>query len=145
MKKFVIAVLIAVGFVAGSAGISLANDWDKAGKVLAITEGLRVVTGGRVDVVGSITGVNSPREQQREHGRFQRARHPGYYVYEQSKRPLVCERIWVPHYVWSEQYVPEHSEVRDGFQIWIGAHYEKVQVEQGGHWEEISRSCGNRR
>jgi hypothetical protein len=60
-------------------------------------------------------------------------------VYVFNHRPDYCEQIWVPHYVWREKYVPEHYERRDGRDIFIGSHYERFQVEEGGHWETVCR------
>ena len=144
MNKTIITLLVAAGLFAGIRAPALASDWDKAGKVFAVTEGLRIVTGGAVDIFGSITGINRDRGrgQYSEVVYVQRDDHPRYYA-RHDRRPKPCrvERVWVPHIVWKEKFIPEHSEYRQGCgNIWIGGHYEKYQVEQGGHWEEI-RGC----
>jgi len=89
---------------------------------LAIIEGVRVVTGGKVDLIGTITGINRPRYDQVRY-----ADNPGRHR---------GERVWVPHYVWKEVYVPMHTEYRPGCgEVVVEAHYERYEVEEGGHWE----------
>ncbi|HQO37569.1 MAG TPA: hypothetical protein PLP56_00730 [Candidatus Omnitrophota bacterium] len=146
MNKFFIALLVAGALAAGSVTPAFASDWDKAGKVLAVTEGLRIVTGGAFDLLGSITGVKERthvRETRRDTRRDTRYGGPACVVVRHERRPAPCrvERVWVPNLVWKEKFVPEHSEYRPGEgTIWIGSHYEKYQVEAGGHWEEV-RTC----
>ena len=146
MKRLVLMIFTAAALVMGIQSVSLASDWDKAGKVLAATEILRVITGGRADVVGTVTGVNKPRHpepsrvQPWDHGRNNRRGHERtVFVYNYPPQPDRCEQIWVPHYVWQEKYVPEHYERRGGREIFVGSHYERFQVEQGGHWESECR------
>lgn len=141
MNKSLIVSVIAAGLVAGAVRPGFASDWDKAGKVLAVTEGLRIVTGGAFDILGSITGVRE-RTQVREARRDDRHETRPCRIARCGRRPEVCriERVWVPNIVWKEKFVPEHSEFRPGQgHIWIGSHYEKYQVEEGGHWEEVRR------
>jgi hypothetical protein len=111
-----------------------ASDWDKAGKALAIIEGVRVVTGGKVDIIGTITGINRPRQEAREYDRRQYAGNNGWH--RGNDKYERYERVWVPHYVWKEIYVPRHTEHRPGYgEVIVEAHYERYQVEEGGHWE----------
>ena len=57
MKKLI--VIVTIGILSLGFGISTyASDWDTFGKVMAGVTGLRVITGGRVDIVGSVTGIN---------------------------------------------------------------------------------------
>jgi hypothetical protein len=146
MNKFLSVILIA-GFVAGIQTISFASDWDKAGKVLAVTEGLRIVTGGAFDVLGSITGVKERTNVREGRGYSRCDDRPSYIVRKvYQPQPRHVERIWVPHLVWQDKFVPEHTEYREGYgNVWIGAHYEKFQVEQGGHWEVNEDMCYVRR
>ncbi|MFA5099423.1 MAG: hypothetical protein WC547_00875 [Candidatus Omnitrophota bacterium] len=147
MNKFTIGILVSVGLMVGMCAPCFASDWDKAGKVFAVTEGLRIVTGGAVDVLGSITGINRNRGQVREVACVRKNDPPRYYA-RRVCRPEPCrvERVWVPNLVWREKFVPEHSEYRPGYgNIWIGAHYEKYQVEEGGHWEINEVMCCVRR
>lgn len=109
-----------------------ASDWDTAGKILTGVEGLRVLTGGRVDLIGSMTGINKSGG--------------GYYT-RQNRRwngpqninvhhcTDACKR-WVPQYVSKRRWVPmrvyyDHYSRR---QITVPAHYETYQVERGGYW-----------
>lgn len=140
MKNLVIIALIATVLVVVAGTQSYASDWDKAGKVLAVLEGMRVLTGGKADVIGTVTGINRPREQAREQTReYEHNR----YGYEHRRHFDEGELVWVPHYVWKEKYVPEHIEWRDGHKVIIEAHYEKYQVQEGGHWEKVY-TCARR-
>ncbi|MBN2483928.1 MAG: hypothetical protein JXD21_06995 [Candidatus Omnitrophica bacterium] len=104
-----------------------ASDWDKAGKILTVVEGMRILTGGKVDIVGNITGINKPYSY--APARPSRAR----YVHSRPARP---EKVWVPHYVWRNEYVPAHREYQPGYgSVVVEGHYVQYQVEQGGHWE----------
>jgi len=134
MKKIAVMALVVVGLVIGVSTQSFASDWDKAGKALTIIEGVRVLTGGKVDVIGTITGINRPREETRE---YSYAREPNRQQYTNKRRERVrCERVWVPHYVWQERYVPRHAEYRPGYgEVIVEGHYERYQIEKGGHWE----------
>ncbi|MCX7926955.1 MAG: hypothetical protein N2606_02325 [Candidatus Omnitrophica bacterium] len=141
MRRQVITIVLIMAVVFGLRNQSFASDWDKAGKVLAVFEGLRILTGGRADVIGTITGINQPRYQHS---------YSDYCRYDTPKRHYrpsfwsrrCCEeRIWVPHYVIKERFIPEHIEYRDGKRVEVEAHYEKIEVEQGGHWEVVCRPC----
>jgi hypothetical protein len=145
MKKIVVVALMVTGLVMGVSVRSFASDWDKAGKALAVIEGLRIITGGRADVIGTVTGINRPAEQAREngrgyaYGRRDRDDRPGYYTHDNRRSMRECERVWVPHYVWREKFVPRHTEYRSGYgRVVIEAHYERYQAENGGHWEWIN-------
>lgn len=140
MKRLIILIAIACGCIMAMQAQSFASDWDKAGKALTITEGIRVITGGRVDLIGNITGINNPRGCDRGDGYFR------YYSYEPVRhrsyeyRPHASyyRQVWVPHMVWREKYVPRHTEYRPGFgEVVIEAHYERYLVEEGGHWETV--------
>lgn len=119
MKKALIAVL-AISLALVTAMPAYASDWDVAGKVLTGIEGLRVVTGGKVDIIGSMTGIN--REKQATH-------------YCSRRHIHVCQRVWVPHYVWVKKWVPEHREF-DGHlgEIVVEGHYIRYKAEKGGTW-----------
>ncbi|MBU3912091.1 MAG: hypothetical protein KKD90_05845 [Candidatus Omnitrophica bacterium] len=58
MKKVTIVSMIVVGTLIGTSASSYASDWDKAGKALAAIKGVRIITGGNVDLIGNITGIN---------------------------------------------------------------------------------------
>jgi hypothetical protein len=146
MKKTIIIFFAVILCLLGVKTYSFASDWDTAGKALAIIEGLRVITGGQVDVVGSITGINRPREVVTERVYVREApRRSSYPVYS-SRFPVYrhrhqvrySQRVWVPHMVWREQYVPSRTEYKPGYgYIVIDGYYERFQVQEGGHWETV--------
>ena len=103
-----------------------ASDWDVAGKVLTGVEGVRIVSGGRIDPIGKmIEFIQGPREKQQEER----------YVYRyRDTKP--SRREWVSHYVWKKKYIPQHSEYSEKYgQIIVEAHYIRYKVDEGGHWE----------
>jgi hypothetical protein len=98
-----------------------ASDWEVAGKVLAGIEGLRVLTGGKVDFIGAITGIGNNRYPDRHR--------PARY----SKHH---QRVWVCDYVWEKKWVPAHREYDEKYgEIFVEGHYIECRVERGGHWE----------
>lgn len=121
------------------------SDWDKAGIALAVTEGVRVITAGKVDIIGNITGIN--RSQQ--YAQPQYCQSQQYYPAQQvryARRPSYTHRhrytsrtprkVWVPDYVWKKMYIPRHEEYDEkGGIIIVEGHYVTCQVESGGHWE----------
>ena len=127
MKKFVVGIVtitIVIGFVASS----YASDWDKAGKALAIIEGARILTGGRMDILGGITGINqnswfSPRRKQYNYS----------HVKSYKRHP---RRAWVPNYVWRKKYIRKHEEYDNRYgKVIVEGHYIRYMVEDGGYWE----------
>lgn len=146
MRKPVIAVLVIAGLVLGFTTFSFASDWDKAGKALAIIEGVRVVTGGKVDIIGTVTGINRPYRQTAEyrerreygHDRGYSSRRHGSYEWRNDNK---CKMVWVPHYVWKEKYVPGHTEYRNGHEVVVEGHHERYLAEEGGHWEKVYTVC----
>lgn len=121
MKKILVIMLV-ISLVFGFGIYTYASDWDVAGKVLTGIEGLRILTGGKVDVIGNVTGIGRDRRD--------RGRHYGYRHREH------CRRVWMPRFVWKKKWVPEHREydARLG-EIIVEGHYIKYKVERGGHWE----------
>jgi hypothetical protein len=139
MKKLaILPLLLVVVLVMAATEKSFASDWDKAGKAFAITEGLRVVTGGRFDIIGAITGINRPHDRVVER-EYVRVYEPApYYGRRERHYRGYHKKIWVPHMVWREEYVPEHIEYKPGWgNIVVSAHYERRLVEEGGHWESV--------
>lgn len=138
-RLMILPLLAAMVLVMGTAQMSFASDWDKAGKAFAITEGLRVLTGGRFDVIGTITGINRPQEVVVREKEYVRVHQPApYYGRRHYRASGYYKRVWVPHMVWREIYVPEHTEHRPGFgDVVVSGHYEKQLVEDGGHWESV--------
>ena len=156
MKKIIAAIVISVGLMVTAKGVAFASDWDKAGKALTIIEGLRVVTGGRVDVIGTLTGINRPGtvvavnttygpvERNDHQGGYDHPRsygyeRPHYRGYRDQQHCSYTKRVWVPNTVWRERYLPAHTEYQPGYgEVFVQAHYERYQVEEGGHWEIIA-------
>ncbi|MBN1794859.1 MAG: hypothetical protein JW844_07850 [Candidatus Omnitrophica bacterium] len=138
MKRFMVGVLT-LTMVIGLAVPSYASDWDKAGKALAVIEGVRILTGGNVDLIGTFTGINRPRGYAPSHptpASCQPAYHkrPQKAIYRQAE-----EREWVPRrVVWQKEYIPEHTEYSEEYgEVIVEGHYIRYQVEEGGYW--ISR------
>jgi len=128
--KRIIAIMLFLGVFATAVAPVYASDWDKAGKALTIIEGLRILTGGRVDFIGNIAGINRNAEYARE-------THHDYYVKEEIRRHHP-RRVWVPHFVWKRKYIPRHEEyIRGRGLVIIEAHYIEYRVEEGGHWETV--------
>lgn len=130
MKRIIQAVLVFV-FAFGLAAPAFASDWDVAGKVLTGIEGLRILTAGKIDIIGNVAGINrAEREVIHE---------TGHRTYAHRKN---CRRKWIPHYVWEKKWVPEHSEYSPEFgEIIVEGHYVKYKAQRGGHWD-YDCSCG---
>jgi hypothetical protein len=133
-------VIAAISLTVGASSLCFASDWDKAGKALAVIEGMRVITGGNVDIIGTVTGINKDRDRGRVAGRDQGRDHDRGFRSSRFERreQYECERVWVAHYIWKEKYIPEHVEYRPGIgQVTVAGHFEKYLVEDGGHWEKV--------
>jgi len=125
-----IAVLSLVVFLAGLGSSVYASDWGKAGKAFAIIEGLRVLSGGKVDVIGSITGINQDKGDIR------------YYTYNngnRNKNHRYSNQVWVPQVIYKKKYVPRHQEYSEkhGTVIVVEGHYVEYPVEVGGYWANV--------
>ena len=132
--KNVMAGLVALAVVATFAAPSYAKDkeWANAGKVLAIIEGARILTGGNMDLIGNVTGINRSSWNQRGHENHRRDYARSYSSHE----ACVPTRVWVPNYIWERKNVPEHEEYIVGYgTIIVEAHYIRYRVESGGRWE----------
>ena len=129
MKKTILVILVG-GITLAAASPGYASDWDKAGKALAIIEGARIITGGNIDLIGNLTGIN--RNSWFSSGRGNRGDDCRTY----ARAPRRPERVWVPHYVWKKKYIPGHEEYDEKYgNIIVEEHYIKYRVENGGHWE----------
>lgn len=126
MKRLV-GLLVCAVFLFSVLASAYASDWDVAGKVLTGITGLRVLTGGKVDIIGAITGTGRAKEREHvssKHHRYSKYRH----------RP--CKRVWVPYYAWKKKWVPEHTEYDSEFgEVVVEGHYIRYRVESGGYWE----------
>jgi hypothetical protein len=140
MKKLL--ALVVAGFVLlGGGNAAWASDWDVAGKVLTGIEGMRILTGGRVDLIGSMTGINR-NDRGRDHGRDREYDHDRGYGRGRGYRTPVrhyvvyTTRVWVPEYRWEKVWVPEKRtyDPHRGEVIEAG-HFVSYKKEYGGHWE----------
>ncbi|MFH1857875.1 MAG: hypothetical protein ABH845_03100 [Candidatus Omnitrophota bacterium] len=134
--KRTLPVFPVLAFVVGSVVCfgtpSEASDWDKAGKALAVMEGVRIITGGNVDLIGNVTGINRPRGYGQPQGYRHQEVRPGHR----------SDCVWVPRLVWVKKYVPRHEEYSEKYgTIIIEAHYIKYQVERGGQWVSGDGRC----
>ncbi len=124
MKKIITVFMIGLISLAGVVIFltpGYASDWDTAGKIFAGIEGMRVLSGGNIDIIGSMTGIN---------------RHKGHSHTSYAKcHPHCSHRVWVPKMVWKKKYVPQHKEYSEKYgEIIVESHYIKYQVERGGKW-----------
>jgi hypothetical protein len=131
MKKSMIMMLLIAFMTVGSVP-AYASDWDKAGIILTGIEGLRIVSGGNVDLIGSMFGIGNQKNHV-EYSYEYRSKHHKKF----TNRYQCFEKVWVPHYVWERRYVPKHVECRDGHKkVIVEAHYIEHKIERGGHWEQ---------
>ena len=120
---------------------SFASDWDKAGIALTVTEGLRVLSGGQIDVIGSVTGIHRPPDYDHDYPEvsYRHSRHDRVY-----RNPvLLCDKkIWVPHYEWRKRFVPGTVHYEPGYgKVVEAGHFVRVKVQVGGHWEFSQERC----
>ncbi len=133
MRKKISVILVAALSLAGVVGFttpSFASDWDKAGKILTGLEGVRILTGGRFDLIGNMFKINKEFEPEWQTRVVHRHKNKN-----KVKQHYCTHRTWVPHYVWKKKYVPRHTEYDDRYgEVIVEGHYIKYQVEQGGKW-----------
>ncbi|MFC1621257.1 hypothetical protein ACFL2G_03025 [Candidatus Omnitrophota bacterium] len=126
MKKVIIVSLVAVGILACPSASSHASDWDKAGKALAAIEGVRIITGGNVDLIGNITGIGQNNRRSDRNRTYAK----------KCSSPRRRARTWVPYYVWKKQYIHEQEAYSEEYgNVIVEGHYIRYRVEDGGHWE----------
>lgn len=129
MKKG-FALMLIVAMTLGYSSKVFASDWDVAGKVLTGIEGVRIISGGKVDIIGAMTGINRTKDKN-QYARDRGNRHNNRYHYKERS-----DRVWVPDYAWRRIYVPEHREYQAGYgEVIVEGHYIKYKIEDGGHWE----------
>jgi len=125
--KLVVLVLVLFGFC----GLAFSSDWDVAGKVLTGIEGLRIISGGNIDLIGNLTGINSNTTKSSSRVKY-------YYVYNQDD---CCQRTWVSNYVWKKKWISGHHEYDKKLgKIFVEGHYIKYRIKKGGHW---SHKCSD--
>ena len=147
MKKINILIL-SILFVGVGAVSSYASSWGTAGKILTAIEGVRIITGDRVDVVGSIIGGVRGRHSDTGYRKSRRNHHKhsntcSHRNRNHNKKYRNCTKeVWVPHYEWKKKHVPEYEEYDAQLgSVYVEEHYIRYKVESGGHWETIS--CGH--
>jgi len=119
--RLVVLVMVTFGFC----GLAFSSDWDVAGKVLTGIEGLRIISGGNIDLIGNIAGINSSNKKSSSRANY-------YYAYSNDD---CCDRIWVPSYVWKKKWIPGHYEYDKKLgKIFIEGHYIKYRIKRGGYW-----------
>lgn len=126
MVKIKQVMIVSLGLLFTFMAINVyASDWDKAGKALTVIEGIRLVTAGKVDLIGNVFGLNKDSYQK------------GYHY---KRKQASYKKIWVPHYKWVKEYVPEHTEYHPEYgEVIVEGHYIKYQIQDGGHWEFVRR------
>jgi len=127
LSSLVIGIMVTTAVIGFSTSIGYTSDWDKAGKILTAFEGIRVLTGGNVDIIGGITGIKQNKKYTRSHAKHDRC--------EITKDKRCLHYVWVPTMAWKKEYIPEHKEYSEKYgTIIVEAHYIRYQVEQGGYW-----------
>lgn len=141
MKKL-LTLLLSVTLIGSTPAISYASDWDKAGKALTIIEGLRLVSGGKIDVVGgfgeAVTGHKYTNRDSVSYYEPKPRHHRRHRPYQKVVKHYHCshERIWVPEFRWIKKHIPEHEEIHPEYgTIVVEEHYIRIKEEHGGHWE----------
>jgi len=136
MKKITTVVMMAALTILGVMGCatrSYASDWDKAGKILTGIEGVRIITGGKFDLIGNMFGISNKTQYPRGYNSQHRVKNNNKHTY--SKRQYCSHRTWIPNYVWKKKYVPKHTEYDPEYgEVIVEGHYIRYQVEQGGKW-----------
>ena len=135
MKNLIVIIMV-VTIMIGTTSLSYSGDeeWATAGKVLAIIEGARVITGGNLDLIGNVTGISS-------NGGWFSSGNSSSSRYKSNKRyarnyAYSSKQVWVPRYIWQKKYIPEHEEYSKQYgTILVEGHYIKYKVEDSGHWE----------
>ncbi len=147
MRKINVFILT-IFFIGAGTVSSYASDWDKAGKILTAIEGIRILTGDRVDVVGAMIGgvqgrhsdIGYRKSRKRNHHKHSaKCSHRRYHRNKRKYRDCI-EKVWVPHYEWNKKHIPEHEEYDDQLgTVYVEEHYIKYKVQNGGHWETVDR------
>jgi hypothetical protein len=132
MKKIGV-ILLSVLIFCGFSATAHASRWDVAGKILAGLEGVRILSRGEIDILGTMGGLH--RDDDKEERRvvvYEREHYP-----RRDHRYERCERVWVPEYAWERRWVPGHYERKGhhGRKVYVRGYYESCKVERGGHWE----------
>lgn len=137
--KTLIVYMLSIGVILSPLGTVYASDWDTVGKVLTGITGLRILTGGRVDIIGTMTGTNRYNRPSGYYYQTPTRYYISYYDgprrnvrYYKPQRYRRCERVWVPRRAyWKRVY--RHGR------------YVKQRVVEGGYWVEDCQVSRRRR
>lgn len=142
--RIILTTILTAAFLGSTAAVSHASDWDKAGKALTIIEGLRLVSGGQIDVIGGFgEAVTGHKYTNRYSAGYYEPKKVSYHPrrhrpHQQIVKHYHCsqERVWVPQFRWVKKHVPEHEDIHPEYgPVIVEAHYVKFKEEHGGHWE----------
>jgi hypothetical protein len=118
--RSIVAALLVVSVMMGGIVPVYAGDWDVFGKIMAGVEGLRVLSNGEVDIIGSVTGVKEDRHKE--------ARHKKPHPIRIPEKPRIPEKK-----VWKRIYIPEHEEYSEKYgRIIVEGHYIRCKARQRG-------------
>lgn len=138
MKRILIVLLLAV-FTFAATVPAYASDWDKAGIALTGIEGLRIITGGKVDLIGSMFGMKNKEKSWRKESKhfLKKNKRKHKHKHKRIAKSYDCTHsVWVPHYEWAREYIPEQRRHNSKYgKIIVEGHYIQYKVERGGHWE----------
>jgi len=125
--KTKIVSLIVLTLILGFTVPSYSSDWDIAGKVLTGITGLRILSGGKIDVLGSMTGIN-------DNSTYHYPNTSKIY-YNTHNHSSSCRKTWVSDYSWRKKYVPKHTVYDPELgKVVVYGHYVKYKVDNGGYW-----------
>ena len=113
MKKTILILTITLSLL-GVSGLSYAgdDDWATAGKVLTVLEGLRVISGGKLDLIGGLVGID--RDDQWPPAvihTYSYRTGPRYkYTKRNRSKHKITEKVWVPGYGWVKKQRSKHKK-----------------------------------
>lgn len=130
--KGLLSLLMSLVLLAAFHSYAYASDWDVAGKILTGIIGVRLLSAGKVDIIGTMTGIG--RDESRE------IVYKKYHNYGPGSHNG-SRRTWVADYVWKKKWIPKHTEYDKKLgTVIIPGHYVMYKVQTGGRWEYIGRN-----
>lgn len=140
MKKIIISLFLVMITLGAWSTPSYAGGWEEAGKVFAAIEGLRILSGGDIDPIGTIIGPREKKYQHRHKRKHSHRRHGRYHRHKRKKYVEYCEvsRVWVPTYVTKRRYVPRSKNYDEyGNLVVTSGHYVVYKEERNGYWKTV--------
>jgi hypothetical protein len=95
MSKILLSLILGLLFLTTPISKAFASDWDTVGKALTGITGLRIISGGNIDIVGNITGTNMPRNHARAVARKPRKIYPSANERAISPKATAWKKGWV--------------------------------------------------